>query len=159
MVSSEGTDTDSTGAEGAIRFRYVLTAAKSSELVPEALRLELNAWRHIMCSLGLIGQSPDRYAGYGFGNIGVRNPIGLGFFVTASQTGGEKHLDSDDICLVSGWNLEDFNVTAHGSSPPASEALTHAMMFDLSRPFARHLAGRSSTEAAPHSCYSGLWHA
>ena len=58
--------------EGVIRFDLEFTAV--SPVTIPALD-ELNAWRRILRQLGLIGQDPSRYGGYGFGNISRRLPL------------------------------------------------------------------------------------
>ena len=52
--------------EGVIRFDLEFTAAPPVTIPGLD---ELNAWRRILRQLGLIGQDPDRYGGYGFGNL------------------------------------------------------------------------------------------
>lgn len=55
--------------EGVIRFGLEFTAAAPVSIPCLG---ELNAWRRILWQLGLIGQDPGRYGGYGFGNISRR---------------------------------------------------------------------------------------
>jgi len=52
----------------------------------------LNNWRMILRKLVLIGATPDRYDGYGFGNLSQRTE--RGFLITGSQAG-----DIEDLTL------------------------------------------------------------
>jgi len=91
---------------------------------------EFRAWRQICKGLGLLGQQPDRYAGFGFGNLSVRDPARpREFVITASQTGGADDLHADDLVRIVECSLARFWVEAEGEKPPSSETLTHAMIY------------------------------
>lgn len=90
---------------------------------------ELNAWRSVLKSLGLLGQTPDRYDGYGFGNISIRTPDG--FLISGTQTGGLDDPTLDDYALCTSWNLDENAVKAIGKTRPSSESLSHAAVYDV----------------------------
>lgn len=116
-------------AEGVIRFRYQLDDAPAPGTSAPAL-VRLNAWRSILHRLSLLGQRPDRYDGFGFGNVSLRaaqDPAA--FLITATQTGGKALASDDDWTLVHSVNLREFRVDAVGRLPPSSEAMTHAMIY------------------------------
>lgn len=112
--------------EGVVKFAYDLQK-NARPANPEQLAT-LNAWRTMLKQLDMIGQTPDRYDGYGFGNISMRDE--QEFIITASQSGGVAHLDQEDYVRISGWNFDRFWVDAEGTKPPSSESLTHAMVYE-----------------------------
>ncbi len=115
-------------SEGTIQFAYELTPG-DHPLEPD-MRAELAAWRSILYQLDLIGQAPDRYAGFAYGNLSVRTaPRSTEFVITASQTSGEATLDDEHLVHVTHCNTERFWIDARGESPPSSEAVTHAMVY------------------------------
>ncbi|MDQ7010765.1 MAG: class II aldolase/adducin family protein, partial [Mariprofundaceae bacterium] len=92
----------------------------------------LNVWRSILFELGLIGQDPARYQGYGFGNLSQRcadDPAH--FIISASQTGYIARLEPGHYVEVLGCDIAHNRVQARGALPPSSEALTHAMFYQL----------------------------
>ena len=118
--------------EGVIRFSYALQAPSAS--IPVALAQPLLAWRGALRRLGLIGQRPDRYGGFGYGNLSRRVPGGEGaFIITASQTGGALQAGLDDLVRVNHCDLQRFHADAEGHRPPSSESLTHAMIYAADR--------------------------
>lgn len=90
---------------------------------------ELNAWRGILKQLGLLGQVPDRYDGYGFGNVSIRTE--RGFLISGTQTGGTDHVTLKDYALCTNWDLANNQVTAVGEIRPSSESLSHAAVYDV----------------------------
>ncbi len=116
-------------AEGTIQFAYRLESAGGA---PAGARLlgALLAWRSVLRRLQLLGQAPDRYDGFGYGNLSARATDATGeFIITASQTSGDDWLGADGLCRISSFDLERFRVTAQGARPPSSESLTHAMIY------------------------------
>lgn len=116
--------------EGTIQFAYELLPFESSDL--EQLRTDpqyapIAAWRSVLRQLNLIGQMPDRYAGFAYGNLSFRRADD--FVVTASQTSGAQELTLEDLAIVSHANTERFWVDARGTQPPSSESITHAMLY------------------------------
>ncbi len=114
--------------EGTIQFAYELTPDESIKLSADDFA-DLSAWRSLLFDLRLLGQTPDRYQGYGYGNLSVRADDAETFVVTASQTSGEATLLHEHLVLITHCNLERFWVDASGSEPPSSESMTHAMIY------------------------------
>jgi hypothetical protein len=113
--------------EGVIRFNLDFTQAPPP---PDEDVAGLIHWHSKLHDLGLIGQDPDRYDGYAYGNLSCRHATG-GFLISATQTGGKDMLLAGDFCHVTAWNIEENSVTAHGPRPPSSESLTHGMIYRL----------------------------
>lgn len=97
---------------------------------------KLTAWRRISRAIGLIGQAPERYDGYAWGNLSVRvGPATAGrgrraFLITGSQTSGLSDFGMGDCALVERWDTSANRVTSRGRSQPSSEALSHAAVYD-----------------------------
>lgn len=118
--------------EGTIQFAYELADRSSTDLLAPSLVASLSAWRTMLKRLQLLGQLPDRYDGFGYGNLSGRNPSTAqeqGFVITASQTSGVTKLLEEHLVTISGYNLSRFWVDAIGQQPPSSETLTHAMIY------------------------------
>ena len=94
-------------------------AFKEYEIL-EALRLRL-------FTLGLIGVQD----GIGYGNISLRNKSTNSFFITATQTGNLTNLSSEYYTHISSYNFSKFSVMSQGKHQPSSEALSHAMIYDI----------------------------
>ncbi len=115
-------------AEGVIKYRleFIQAAAPVGDIGL------LNTWRRILHGLRWIGQDPDRYSGYGYGNVSQRlKPAGDQFVTSASQTGGLPTLDRTHYSLVESVDFEQMAVRARGLGKPSSEALSHAMIYQL----------------------------
>lgn len=114
--------------EGTIQFAYELTPAAQPALDGDTFA-ELHAWRSILRELDLLGQSPEQYMGFAYGNLSVRDADSSEFVVTASQTSGEQALLTEHLVRITHYNLERFWIDAQGAEPPSSESLTHAMVY------------------------------
>ncbi|MFK7805021.1 MAG: class II aldolase/adducin family protein [Anaerolineae bacterium] len=120
--------------EGVIKFKMTYTQA--DPLSAEQLS-ELNAWRKIMVLMGMIGQSPYRYTGYGFGNISRRltpaeNPADTNeFLISGTQTGGINDLKPEHYAKILSCNGVENHVIAEGPMKPSSESMTHGMVYQL----------------------------
>jgi len=103
------------------------------QCVDETMISEVEAWRQILWRLGLIGRSPERYQGAGYGNISVRLGGGSSarLLVSGTQTGGLPALSAKHYATVSDWDVEGNTVTARGQTEPSSEALTHGQLYRL----------------------------
>ena len=110
--------------EGVIKFSYEFEKRLTISEVP----WEMQIWRDLFVGYELIGQVPDRYGGFGFGNLSCR--VGEAFSITASQTGGLKRLTASDYALVDDWSLDRNHLSASGVKEPSSESLTHAAIYD-----------------------------
>lgn len=120
--------------EGIVKYQCEYTPAPA---LPAAQISELNAWRKLMVLVRLIGQNPDLYGGYGYGNISCRldtltradgrHP----FVITGTQTGGKADLTPDDYVVVTACYPEENRLVAQGPVKPSSEALTHGAVYAL----------------------------
>lgn len=121
--------------EGVIQYQLDFIAGPSPDL--EQIN-ELNAWRRILYLLHLIGQDPDRYEGYGFGNISCRYPIKekqkhtAEFIISGSQTGHLPVLKNEHYAIVSDSDPLQNKICATGAIKPSSEALTHSAVYQAS---------------------------
>lgn len=116
--------------EGVIQFRLDFAAGPS----PDAeLVAPLNAWRGIFRALGLLGQDPSRYDGFGFGNLSRRVPqhpqSSEAFIISGTQTGGLPELDPTHYVTVLSCDPEANRVSARGPVRPSSESLTHGLLY------------------------------
>ncbi len=114
--------------EGVIKFQLDFQEGPSP---PEELLQELNAWRNIFRQLGLIGQDPERYDGYGFGNLSRRLPgqDGAAFLISGTQTGHLSGLDADHYATVHQCNPAINQLKSSGQTQPSSEALSHGVLY------------------------------
>jgi len=122
--------------EGVIKFRLRYTRAKPVSGVETK---EINAWRGVLFRLGLIGQDPNRYGGFGYGNISCRVRPFIGpdnkrpYVITGSQTGGVASLTPKHYTTVVEYDPGQNRVVAKGPIRPSSEALTHGTIYNISR--------------------------
>lgn len=81
--------------EGLIKYKHFLV--RGPPLNSNAIK-ELNLWRGVLHSCGLICQDPNKYGGVGYGNVSQRvPPYGMpknnsNFIISGTQTGGLEHL-------------------------------------------------------------------
>lgn len=116
------------GREGVIKFELDFEAGPP----PPAQQLgELNAWREIFLRLGLLGQSPCRYDGCGFGNLSRRlaDPAHGAFVISGTQTGHLPHLLPEHYATVLHCNPAANRLSAYGQRQPSSEALSHGVVY------------------------------
>lgn len=120
--------------EGVIKFKMTYTQA---DALPTDQLSELNAWRKVMVLMGMIGQSPYRYTGYGFGNISRRltsdeNPADPNeFLISGTQTGGINDLLPEHYAKILNCNGTENHVIAEGPMKPSSESMTHGIVYQL----------------------------
>lgn len=120
--------TVNTESEGVIKYQLDFERAGAVEDDLE----QLNVWRSILYGLQLIGQDPARYEGYGFGNLSQRRPGDTReFIISGTQTGHLPVLDNGDYVCVLACDIAHNRVAAQGPVQPSSEALTHAMIYQL----------------------------
>lgn len=117
-----------TKQEGVIKFQLDFREAPPP---PKDHLCELNAWRSIFLQLGLIGQDPNRYDGYGFGNLSRRNPTGQAndFLISGTQTGSLPHLLPRHYATVQQCDPFSNTIKASGQIKPSSEALSHGVLY------------------------------
>ena len=87
----------------------------------------LEALRSRLFTLGLIGVQD----GIGYGNISVRENSKKSFFITATQTGELSSLTDEYYTYISDYDFSKFQVISQGKHQPSSEALSHAMIYQI----------------------------
>jgi len=114
--------------EGVVQFAFDTSGEPGVDPSPDLL-----AWRELMMRLQLIGQQPDRYAGYGFGNLSQRisdeQDKNAEFIISASQSAHLSHENPAAWSTIDVVNFERFWVEARSKQPPSSETLTHAAIY------------------------------
>ena len=109
---------------------------------------EINAWRTIVFRLGLIGQTPEKYANIGFGNISQRlTPDSAQFVISGTQTGHIEQLSPEHYCLIVKADPSKNLIQSCGLCLPSSESLTHASVY----------AHDSSIQAVIHAHSPEIW--
>ncbi|MEM9598019.1 MAG: class II aldolase/adducin family protein [Acidobacteriota bacterium] len=126
--------------EGVIKFdlRYRRTTAEDTwagVLEAHTLLRNLDGWRAVLRRLALLGSDPDRYDGYGFGNLSHRltgsgPAVGRSFVISGSQTGHLPALGKEGWARVDRWDAIANRIEASGPIRPSSESLTHAAVYD-----------------------------
>lgn len=91
----------------------------------------LNAWRDILWKLELIGEDPQRYEGYGFGNVSQRYGTGNQFIISGTQTGHIRTIEECHYALVTEFDPNTNRVSAEGPVRPSSESMTHGVIYSL----------------------------
>ncbi len=97
----------------------------------------LIAWREILARTGLVGQHPERYGGFGYGNVSARvgapsAPCGeRAFLVSGTQTSGKACISLADFCVVLRFDDRRNRAESFGTVLPSSESLTHGAVYDL----------------------------
>ena len=114
--------------EGVIKFQLNFLEGPAPA---ESLLQELNAWRTRFRDLGLIGQDPERYQGYGFGNLSRRLPDQKdnAFLISGTQTGHLEHLQASHYATVQQCAPTANQLHASGQIRPSSEALSHGVLY------------------------------
>jgi hypothetical protein len=114
--------------EGVIKFHLDFREGSAPE---ESLLLELNVWRTRFLELGLIGQDPERYEGYGFGNLSRRlsGQRENAFIISGTQTGHLDELQADHYATVLQCSPAKNQLQATGQIKPSSEALSHGILY------------------------------
>ncbi len=123
--------------EGAIKF-----AAEHRDRPLPARRFgeaacRLVAWREIFARTGLVGQQPELYGGFGYGNVSCRvgppsMPRGRrAFLITGTQTSGQACMSLADFCVVEGCDPRRNRIVSYGPRLPSSESLTHGAIYGL----------------------------
>lgn len=120
--------------EGVIKFQLDFSTA--APLLNDDLS-EISAWRKMLYLSQLIGQTPDRYEGYGFGNISRRllpldTPLGQrSFVISGTQTGNHTDLRPEHYAVVRVYDPTRNLIVGEGPIRPSSESLTHGMIYDM----------------------------
>ncbi len=131
------------GVEGVIKFNLQHQDAPAPAVEETA---GLRAWFRILRQTGLVGQTPDRYLGYAYGNISQRSA--QGFVISCTQTSGKTQLDATDFSRVTDFDPATNRLSSQGPCPPSSEALTHGAVY----------AVRAEAGAVFHVHSPEIWH-
>jgi L-ribulose-5-phosphate 4-epimerase len=121
-----------TQTEGVIRFQLQYTQTPAMPF--DSLR-EINAWRRILYLTQLVGRDPNRYGGFGYGNISQRvEPFDAPecerrFVISGTQTGNLAHLTEEHYATVNACYPDRNTVVAEGPIRPSSESLTHGAVY------------------------------
>lgn len=87
---------------------------------------ELNYWRQMVYTWGLIGAYPD---GIGFGNISRRWDAAGRFLISGSATGNIETLDARHYCIVQMADPAQNLVHCEGPVIASSESMSHAVIY------------------------------
>jgi ribulose-5-phosphate 4-epimerase/fuculose-1-phosphate aldolase len=123
--------------EGVIKFQAEHRARPLDRDRFGALVHELSAWRELLVRTGLMGQSPERYGGAGYGNVSARVPPFPGergaraFLISGTQTAGIAKVGPEHFCRVRRYDAGANRVESEGPVLPSSEAMTHGAIYDL----------------------------
>lgn len=123
-----------TKQEGVIKFQldYTPTPPLEANLLADLMR-----WREILFQHQLIGQDPQRYGGFGFGNISLRlpqleqSPEQPVFSISGTQTGDMSPLGPAHYAVVTACFPAENRIVAQGPIRPSSESMTHAILYML----------------------------
>lgn len=120
--------------EGVIKFQLQFSQAPP---VPFDQLSEINAWRKMLYLTQLIGQDPNRYGGYGYGNISQRlepfeaPELQRRFIISGTQTGNLTDLNENHYAIVLACHPDQNLIMAEGPIRPSSESLTHGTLYAL----------------------------
>lgn len=123
--------------EGVIKFR---AEHRREPLEPRRfgeLACTLTAWREILAMTRLVGQEPERYGGFGYGNVSARvGPPSAprrrrAFLVSGTQTSGRRCMSLADYCVVESCDPRTNQVESRGETLPSSESMTHGAIYAL----------------------------
>lgn len=88
--------------------------------------------RSRLYSAGFVGVDDS---GIGYGNISHRLSENEGkFLITGSQTGHKNPLTASDYSIVTSYDFNEFRLDSYGDTPPSSESLTHAALYEIFPP-------------------------
>lgn len=124
--------TNGENSEGIVKFQAHFTLAAP---LPPHETAEISAWRRILIWLQLLGQTPERYEGYGFGNISRRLPPFNAppefrrFVITGTQTGGVVDCGPEHYVVIEECHPPRNMVIAVGPARPSSETMTHGAVY------------------------------
>lgn len=123
--------------EGVIKYKPLLV--RGPPLDSNAIK-ELNLYRDVLYSHGLIGQDTNRYNNVAWGNVSKKLPPyetlkhHSHFIISGTQTGGLERLTEKDYTIVLTCYPEKNRVVytgPKGSIEPSSEAMTHSELYYL----------------------------
>ncbi len=110
-------------------IKYTIDHTIFDARIPYDIYSELEKVRTRLHHLGVIGVDAE---GVGYGNISVKEAIVTDvFYVTATQTGHLSQLGTSLYTKVTGYDFDTFTLRSKGKERPSSEALSHAMIYEL----------------------------
>lgn len=107
---------------------------------------DLFTWRRRLRDLELIGEDAQ---GLGYGNMSIRWFASPRFLITGSQCSGLLDVDQRHFASVEVIDLDRNSLRSKGETPPSSEALTHAALYQ----------SRASIRAVVHVHSHVIWSA
>jgi len=107
---------------------------------------EILFWRNRLRTMELIGADAQ---GVGYGNLSIRLHASPRFLITGSQSSGLLEVDRRHFAAVTVVDLDRNFLKSTGETPPSSEALTHAALYQV----------EGSIRAVVHVHSSALWEA
>jgi len=110
--------------DGVIKYKINHTLCDAPEFKEYT---SLESLRSRLFALGLIGVQD----GIGYGNISLRDTTDS-FFITATQTGELAQLSPEFYTYINSYDFANFSVNSEGKHQPSSEALSHAMIYEIS---------------------------
>jgi ribulose-5-phosphate 4-epimerase/fuculose-1-phosphate aldolase len=111
--------------EGVIKYTFQHVAAPIA--APPQLD-DILEWRSRLRAQNLIGADAQ---GVGYGNLSVRLHASPRFFITGSQSSGLLQVDRRHFAAVTVVDLDRNFLKSTGETPPSSEALTHAALYQV----------------------------
>lgn len=112
--------------EGYIKYRSHWTPGPANFADVAA---ELERWRKPLFDAGLIGHYDD--LGIGFGNISMRCGDPGQFLISGTQTGHVAESTPAHYALVTAYDIDANSVWCTGPVQASSEAMTHAVIYEL----------------------------
>ncbi len=118
--------------EGVVKYEFDYIESTSLDCVDLK---ELSAWRKVLFLLKLIGQNPERYDGFSYGNVSRRlnskekRRYAGEYLISGTQTGHLPDLDNSHYTIVTQCDPDQNKIKATGPIRPSSEALTHGAMY------------------------------
>jgi len=110
-------------------IKYTIEHTTFDARIPYDIYAQLEEVRTRLHHLGLIGVDPE---GVGYGNISLKEKIASKtFYVTATQTGHLSRLGTSLYTQVNNYDFSTFTLKSKGKEKPSSEALSHAMIYEL----------------------------
>ena len=109
-------------------IKYTIDHTTFDARIPYDMYGELEAVRTRLHHLGLIGVYED---GIGYGNISLKESRDKTFYITSTQTGHLSQLGTSLYTRVDDYDFNTFTLHSKGKKKPSSEALSHAMIYEL----------------------------
>jgi L-ribulose-5-phosphate 4-epimerase len=127
--------------EGVVKYTFRHVSAPIT--VPPEMD-DLLSWRRRFRRLDLIGADAH---GVGYGNLSIRLYASPRFLITGSQSSGLEEVDRRHFAAVRIVDLDKNFLESTGETPPSSEALTHAALYQVD----------GSIRAVVHVHSNALW--